>query len=93
MSESSGLMGVPSYAVSLTSGSAMSEPIPGISDIPCSRKSSSISMTSGGWGWVAGLMQTSPSTSGCIDPTHSVRAPPMLRPATTTPEEREASRW
>ena len=61
----------------------MSLPMPGMISVPSASAACSIAMTSGACGLVAGLTQTSPATSGCWSPVHSVSEPPMLSPPTT----------
>ena len=77
----------------MTSGSAMSLPIPGATSTPSlSSCSMTGTMSSSPIGAVAALMQISPAVSGWSAPIRSVNAPPMLRPATTTLSERDARR-
>ena len=91
--EWSAASGVPGYAVSCVDGSAMSLPMPSITSWPASTIPFSMSSTSAGCGRVAGFTHTSPRTSGCRVPAHSVREPPIESPRTTMRDARAARRW
>jgi len=82
--ETNGANGVSEYELSLTSGSAMSEPMPGNVSVPSANMPFTISTISGAWGWHAGLMHTMPDTSGCSRAVQSVSEPPIDSPTTTT---------
>ena len=63
-SDTNGRNGVSGYAVSVTFGSAMSDPIPGNTSVPSAMRPSTMSTISCACGCAAGLTHTMPLTSG-----------------------------
>ncbi len=70
----------------------MSDPMPSIRSMPSSSMPCAISSIPSGAVTTA-LMQTMPAISGWSDASHTVSAPPIDSPTTTTRSQRAARRW
>src|SRR4051794_2207530 len=81
--ESNGFSGVFAYALSVLSGSAMSDPMPSMYSSPASMSAFTPALISSGT-LTAALMNASPASSGWCVPSQPVSEPPIESPVTTT---------